>query len=405
LFRHVQSLKTKVILTSSFFALVVAAFFLAGELGFLGTTPSKFIGVLNPLLRTTNPIVESVAEHRPGAWASLYYEYGIGAFFIPVGLFFALRNPTDRNVFLAIFTLTTIYFASSMIRLTLLMAPAFCILWAVALVHLLRPFVTVMKEAPVIPRRKMRFEAHVGKEFSAALLILMLILLIFPFHLPDSRAINHAYSPVTIASASAPIRPSETVTDWLDTLEWMRVNLHSTDVVCSWWDYGYWITILGNQTTLADNGTINTTQIGTIGLMFMSNETEAIKILKGYDVTHVVVFTTFYVSSGQVVELGWGDEGKWHWMFRIAKSVYPTDPRLKEELDYGKWDNQTGRWQWNENGTNTVIYKLMHYGAEKKALGSSTITLEHFKEAYFSKADPSRTGNVYVLVCVYEVIY
>jgi len=401
LFRHVQSLKTKVILTSSFFVLAVAAFFLAGELGFFGATPGKFLTVLNPLVRGV--ITESVAEHRPGAWASFYYEYGIGAFLIPVGLFFALQNPTNRNIYLSIFTLTTIYFASSMIRLTLLMAPAFCILWAVALVRVLRPFVAVMKEAPVIPRRKMHFGAHVGKEFSAAFIIIMLILLIFPFYLPELRPFTHAYSPATIAAASAPIRPSETVTDWLDTLEWMQVNLPSTAVVCSWWDYGYWISILGNQTTLADNGTINTTQIGTIGLMFVSNETEAIKILKTYDVTHVVVFTTFSVNQQyQVVEYGWGDEGKWHWMLRIAGSVYP-ELGLNES-DYGNWTQQGG-WQWNENGTNTVIYKLMHYGAETKALGTSTISLEYFRPVYLSRADSSRTGGVYILVCVYEVTY
>ena len=403
LFCRVQSPKTKVILTSSFFVLTFAAFFLAGELGFLGATPGKFIHVLNPLLRAANPIMESVAEHRPGAWASFYYEYGMGAFFIPVGLFFALQNPTNRNIFLSIFTLTTIYFASSMIRLTLLMAPAFCILWAIALVQVLRPFVVVMKEAPVIPKRKMRFGAHVGKEFSAAFIILMLILLIFPFHVPELRPIKHAYSPVTIAAASVPIRPSETVTDWLDTLEWMRVNLPPTAVVCSWWDYGYWITILGNKTTLADNGTIDTKQIGTIGLMFVSNETEAIEILEKYNVTHVVVFTTFYVDRGQVVEWRWGDEGKWHWMIRIAGSVYPE--LGLNELDLGEWTEEGRRWQWNDRGRDTVIYKLMRYGAETKALGTSTIDLKHFREAYLSKADPSRTGGVYVLVCVYEVIY
>lgn len=86
----------------------------------------------------------------------------------------------------------------------------------------------------------------------------------------------------------------------------------------------------------------------------MSNETEAIKILERYDVTHVVVFTTFYVdqTTYQIVEVGWGDEGKWHWMLRIAGSVYPQ--LGLNELDLGSWTD--GRWQWNDGGKETVIY-------------------------------------------------
>jgi dolichyl-diphosphooligosaccharide--protein glycosyltransferase len=46
--------------------------------------------------------------------------------------------------------------------------------------------------------------------------------------------------------------------------------------VMSWWDYGYWISILGGKDTLADNGTLNGTQIAWIGRMFMSTEDNAI---------------------------------------------------------------------------------------------------------------------------------
>jgi len=88
----------------------------------------------------------------------------------------------------------------------------------------------------------------------------------------------------------------------------MRENLPPNAVVASWWDYGYWITIWGNKTSLADNGTINSTQIGKIGYMFMSNETEAIKVLEkfnqlarargfNHNVSHVLVFTTFDING------------------------------------------------------------------------------------------------------------
>jgi len=421
--RYIKTLRMKTVFVLCFLALFAVLFFMLSWLGYIAPLGTKFISAINPFARfgggATQQLVQSVQEQRPAAWGSFYYDIGIGVFFVPVGLFFAVQNPTNRNIFLCIFGLTSVYFASSMVRLTLLMAPAFCILWALALVQLLRPFITLLKEAPMIPRRKMRLAAHVGKEFSGAFIVLMFLLLTFTFVLPSPlatfpRVLDHAYSPTTIAGASLPLKPSEPVSDWLDALNWMRVNLKSTDVVASWWDYGYWITTIANKTTLADNGTINSTQIGRIGQMFLSNETEAIKILSQYDATYVVVFTTFDQNGNDV---GWADEGKWRWMARIGGL---------DETDYGNTTEQ-GRWQWNTKGQETVIYKLMTFGKDVTLYGpgSSTIELEQFEgppEAYrpdeleqfeglpggyFSQAagQVRQYGGAIPLVCVYKIKY
>jgi len=420
-FRHFKSLKTKMIITLGFFGLSVALLFVLDKYGFIGSTPGKFLAVINPFERLANPLMESVAEHRPGAWASIYYEYGIGAFFIPVGLYFTVRDPTDRNIFLGIFALTSLYFAGSMVRLTLILAPAFALLWAVALVRVSRPFITVMKEAPVIPAKRKRFRAHVGKSFSAAFLIIMFLLLAFTLAMPERgmglpRVVLRAWTPTTIAAASTPVRGS--VSDWIDALSWMRYNVPQTAVVASWWDYGYWITNMANKTTLCDNGTQNMTQIAKVGEMFMSNETHALGILKRYDAKYVVVFTTFYVtqdtSTGQTQmgPRGWGDEGKWQWMAKIAGLNY---------TEFGVWDEQ-GQWSdWSDKGKTTVLYKLMRYGwdirlyyAQYQSEPSEEILeyykeqydLEHFNLVYFSKGTPLSSGTTYIfiLVCVYEVI-
>jgi len=421
LFRHFKSVKIKTIITLGFFGFSVVLLFVLSRYGFIGSTPLKFVGVLNPFERMANPLIESVAEHRPGAWASIYYEYGIGAFFIPVGLYFTIRDPTDRNIFLSIFALTSLYFASSMVRLTLILAPAFSLLWAVALVRISRPFITVMKEAPVIPAKRKRFRAHVGRSFSGAFLIIIFLLLLFTFAMPERgeglpRVISRAWTPTTIAAASTPVRPTDPkpVSDWIDALSWMRYNVPQTAVVASWWDYGYWITNMADKTTLCDNGTVNMTQIAQVGEMFMSNETHALKILKKYDAKYVVVFTTFYVGGTQqqpqVLPRGWGDEGKWQWMAKIAGLNY---------TEFGVWDEQ-GSWSdWSEKGKATVLYKLMSYGRDirlyyeqyKSELDEATLeyykgqyNLEHFNLAYFSKGDINRTGKIFVLVCVYEVV-
>ncbi len=399
---RIKTLKMKAIFVLVFLALSAVSVFMILNFGYFKPLETKYLAVLNPFERLVHPLVQSVQEHRPSAWGSFYYDFGVGIFFIPVGLFFALQNPTNRNIFLSIFGLTSIYFAGSMVRLTLLMAPALCLLWALALIRLLRPFVTIFKGVPAIRRRRTRLEAYVGKEFSGAFLIMMLLLLTLTFVLPTQRipyprVFDHAYSPTTIASASVPLKPDETIYDWLETLNWMRENLPTTAVVASWWDYGYWITTVSNKTTLVDNGTWNWTQIGRVASMFMSNETEAIKILEKYDATHVLVFVTFYYDG---IDWGWGDEAKWKWMARIAGL---------NESSYGEQTaTQDGRpyWEWNTTpGQDTVIYKLMTSGKETKLYGySPSVSLENFKLVYFSKGSAIK-GAYYALVCVYEIRY
>ena len=199
-------------------------------------------------------------------------------------------------------------------------------------------------------------------------------------------------------------------------------------VMC-WWDYGYWITVWGNKTSLADNGTSNLTQIQNIGLMFMSNETEAIEILKTWNrdahrlgfqsnISHVLVFTTFDQNGN---DAGFGDEGKWRWMARI--------PGL-DDASFGNFSLGT---DWlgdiNENnkrdpeelvvnvkGQNSTIYKMMTYGKkdvfpDAPALQQLSLEpLQYFEKAYFSRTQETaqqalRNYGIVPLVLVYKINY
>jgi dolichyl-diphosphooligosaccharide---protein glycosyltransferase len=422
--RHIKTSKNKVLFVVGFLCLIVVLFFGLSRLGLIGSLGEKFISVILPSERigesTIQQLVQSVQEHRPATWGSFYYDLGIGIFFVPVGLYFAVQNPTNRNIFLVIFGLTSIYFASSMVRLSLLLAPALSILWALALVQLIKPFATILREGPKTLKRKMRFRSRVGKEFSAGFIILMFLLLTITFVLPSSgstfpREVERAYSPTTIAASSLPLKPNQPVADWLDSLNWMRVNLNQMDNVCSWWDYGYWITAIANKTTLADNGTVNATQIAMIGKMFMSNETEAIKFLKEYNVDYVVIYQSFRDDGSDAI---YGDEGKWRWMARI--------PEMNDTL-FGNYTLGTDWVDTNDDGqvsadelianamgNSTVLYKLMHYSRDFILQGYSEIELEYFAgppQGYFSqqagavKWFQDSSGYFAVMVCVYKVNY
>jgi len=414
---HIRTVKMKAVFALTFLGLFVALFVGLSMFGFIRSLDVKYQTVLNPFQRLLFPLVESVQEHRPATWGSIYYDVGIGIFFIPVGLFFAAQNPTNRNIFLIVFGLTSIYFASSFVRLILIMAPAFCLLWALALTRVLRPFITVMKETPATIRRKTRFEAHVGKEFSAAFLILIFLLLTFSLVLPSResfqrgeglpRFLDQAYSPTTIATASVPVKSSKPINDWFDALTWIRDN-PSVQAVVSWWDYGYWITVIGNKPSLADNGTFNSTQIKTIGKIFMSNETDALAIIKKLNeqgqqlgrtnlITHVLVFTVFD-SNG--TDLNYGDETKWVWMAKIAG------------LDDKKYGGITGARQnvnWTDLGRTTLIYKLMTYAKAQRVSSVAAPTLDpRFIPAYFSNMNRRDLWNIdgfNAVVAIYEVKY
>ena len=387
LVRRVERTRDKAIIAIVCLAGLTAAAVAASYLGLVKPVGKKFLSVLNPLMRKELPLFESVAEHRPGTWATMFYELGAGLLFALLGIYFAIREPNDKHVFLVIFGLTAIYSAASLVRLGILMAVPVSVLWALALERLSRPLVRVMEEAEEAFVRK---APHAGKGL-AGFAFPLIFLLTF---LSMTSALEAANSPVTIASASLPVK--YTYDDWLAALAWMKENLPEDAVVACWWDYGYWVRIIANRTTLADNGTLNMTQIQWIARMFLSNETEALKILRRMGATHVLIFTTFYTDGS---DAGYGDENKWHWMARIAGGRWP---EFKEE-NFG--EAKGGRWQWNDRGKETVIYKLIQY-VKVETIGEVRIPkpeLEHFKLVYMSQG-LSRRG-IYARVAVFEIVY
>jgi dolichyl-diphosphooligosaccharide--protein glycosyltransferase len=415
-----KTTRWKIIYTVVFLAAIVGSLLALSYFGYIGSIAGKFISVVDPTQRGRSQIFQSVQEHRLTAWGSIYYDYGVGVLFFALGLFFALRDLTNRNLFLLIFGLTTLYFASSMVRLTILLAPAFSILMATGIVNLLRPFVAIMKRAPRVVSGKKFVTGYVGREFSGSVLIVVFLLLTLTYALPSPRMYTHAYSPPTILAASLPIKPPEAITEWTETLNWMQLNLPEDAVICSWWDYGYWITVKGNRTSLADNATFNTTHIGSIGHVFMSNETQAVKILKEQfngpqgPPTHILVFTTFNSLGG---DQGYGDEGKWRWMARIANETVATGfyHEFGDRDQYNTFGNVTeqGQWAWNDIGMNTTIYKLMQTAKQSKVPSQPAPELEYFSIAHFSPGNPAatlgksgdQTVYLYALVALYEVDY
>nr|MDO8135846.1 STT3 domain-containing protein [Candidatus Njordarchaeum guaymaensis] len=401
MFEAAKSVKTNrariALVIGSFIAIGLAGYLL-WQYNYISLPAARFISVLNPFERFNQPIIESVSEHRPGTWSAIYYEFGVLVFLALLGLYFAARNLTNQNVFLIVYTLTSLYFAGSMIRLAVVLAPALCALGSLAIVEALKPFVDIAMERP-FTRRRVRFAPvrPVGKGFSLSFVIVLFLLL----SLTLVKGVEAGYMPTTIASSSMPVRAN--IDDWQEALGWMRESLPSDAVVVSWWDYGYWISVGANKSTLADNGTLNTTQIAQIGRMFMSNETQALTILKNFKATHVVVFTTIGLSllAGQIIL--YGDEVKWTWMAEIAglNTAELSDKSITEQLGFSGFYIPK---------VDTVLTKLMVYGALLDTTIQSTLynagvpiydILSQVEPAYFKPVFISSNRIVFV----YEVIY
>jgi len=208
--RNNLSMRTKLLLVVGSTILIVSGFVALWQLGYMGGIAGKFITVLDPLIRSATPLIESVAEHRVSAWGNIYYELGVGILFFLGGLYFALRNPTNRNIFLLVFGLTSLYFAASMVRLLAIFAPAFSLLVAVGVVGILKPFYTLLKEAPQVVTKTKRGIARVSKEYSGVAIFLVFILLATQFAFAPQnngipRVYGSAYAPLTVTSGSIPL--------------------------------------------------------------------------------------------------------------------------------------------------------------------------------------------------------
>ena len=435
--RHNISARTKVLLTGASLATIVGGFVAMWQFGYMQGIAGKFLTVLDPFLRAATPLIESVAEHRITAWGNIYFELGLGILFFLAGLYFTLRNPTNRNIFLLLFGATSLYFAASMVRLLVIFAPAFSLLAGMGILGIMKPFYTLLREAPQIAIKSKRRLTRVSKEYSGIAIFLVFMLLVTNLALSPQnggmpRVYGQAYAPITISAASLPVVPSEPAREWLDMLSWTQNNLQSTTVVCAWWDYGYWLSILGNVTSLADNATVNGTQIENIGFIFMAPEQQSLEMLKFYNAKYILVFTTLGIgqssdgSSYVVQPAGYGDEGKWIWMAKISGQArdrliqtgfISAESAWTDETTFGN-STQTG-WVWNDVGKNSTIYKLMSWAKQRwvDVTGAqSGITVdeagvqpEYFKEAYFAGENLSaieasaKYGGLIPIVALYEI--
>ncbi len=287
---------------------------------------------------------------------------------------------------------------------------------------------------------------RVSKEYSGVAIFLIFIILATSLAFSPQvggvpRAISQAYVPTAISASSLPIGGSSLtahVGAWLDAIHWMQGNVKSTDAVVMWWDYGNWLSDLGNVTSLADNTTTNSTQIENVGFIFMGNENQSMAMLNSYGqnrVKYIAVFETLLIqttsSSSSYVAgpANYGDEGKWVWMARISgqgkdrllnEGFMNTATAWTNETQFGASDPTTNKWKWNDQGLNCTVFELLNYAevdyaqTMTTALTSQGISITpdqtttvptYFQKAYTAGLNtaPGQYGGLIPLIAIYKI--
>jgi hypothetical protein len=106
------------------------------------------------------------------------------------------------------------------------------------------------------------------------------------------------------------------------------------------------------------------------------------------------------------------------WYIQNGYMNAATSTVWKDATAFGSANNQTGQWQWNDQGDNCTIEELMNYAevqycSEWTSLGANispsttTTTPTYFSEAYFAGLDtsPFEYGGLVPLVAIYQIDY
>ncbi|MDG6922830.1 MAG: hypothetical protein JRN67_06000 [Nitrososphaerota archaeon] len=323
--------------------LVIFGGLIAASFGLIGSLSGRYLTVLDSTLRTTNPLVQSVAEQAVPTGSQFFADYAVIILLAGFGAYVAFRRKTIEGAFALILALTGVYIASSFARLMVYSTIGLAVLGAIGLVELAE---SIMRPTISSINRKKTKIYESRSEVKVIFAVFMIILVAIPMFIPvNANYASSGYQLTSsgwIASANVPVSIANggtafttTTTDWMQAFNWMR-QLGPNATIMAWWDYGYWTAVMGNVTTLADNATINETQISLIGQALMVPPMQSLQVMKEelHSPQYLLIFLVGYryaPSSSSPSQLyymltvptpypqpGGGDESKKQWFIRIG---------------------------------------------------------------------------------------
>ena len=309
---------------------------------FLPSPSFRYLNAINPFLTTTNPLVDSVAEHSTTTIHESFFMHSVLMIFAGLGVwiifnklkselfqvfpkhlitFWIIFNklksesskdfPRDLMVFSLILGLTGVYVGSAFVRLELFTSISLIFLSSIGLSIITKEIFNYKKQFYPI-RNKIIKISYVGG---------ILILMILPLVFPATNWVSAIDGPATILNGGSMYKV--VTNDWKESLEWIKLNTPSDSIILSWWDYGYWITTISERTTVVDNATIDSKQIQKVANILLSSPDDAWNMLQETGSDYVMIFVAgqkFQTTDENLLFLleGGGDESKKMWFMKIA---------------------------------------------------------------------------------------
>ena len=248
----------------------------------------RYLNAANPLLITTDTLIDSVSEHATTTIDISFYLFSTLMVFAGLGAWLLFQKKVNRSLkikgemaaFALIIGFLGIYFSSAFVRLEVFGSISVIILSSIGISILISK---ILKEGhkPASAVTKI--------SFLAIIVALLMVPMVYPEQVNWSN--NNVGLPPTILNSGTQFNLS--TNDWADSMQWVRENTPKDAVIASWWDYGYWISTLGERKTLADNATLLDWQIRKIAAMYMSTPDQAWQILTSDVETDV---SSYYVT-------------------------------------------------------------------------------------------------------------
>ena len=311
----------------------------------------RYLNAINPFLTTTDPLVDSVAEHATTSLQQSFLFHSILMIFAGLGIWLILKTSKKYNFiqndmisFSLIIGMSGIYLSSAFVRLEVFASISIIILSSLSLSILSREFISQKYDINPVKKFTLKSSYTIG----------IIVLLTLPLTVSNLNIVEAVDSPSTILNGGTHFKIS--TNDWNESLEWIKNNTAEDAVIASWWDYGYWIQTKADRSTLADNSTVHTSIIQKIAAILIGTPENSWKSLEKMQADYFVIFVSGQrlnyvgVDDQPLYLLGGGaDESKKHWFMRIAGE--PLEKYLHMDATSGT------DYFWNE----TLLGKMIPY--------------------------------------------